>query len=199
MRKISKGKLMIGAGMLLLACSLFLLCYSEWDNRRAGRESAAIINEMDAMRSDIQTEAEQYLRESGELDKDHLMTVEVQQKDFVGILEIPELKLRLPVNAELNAKNIRISPCLKKGSPESGDMMIAGSNYKTVFRNLRSLKEGDRISFQDVTGNTYEYEVQLVLSDADAAGRSADLELLVYSDIPKNRAAVLCRKKHGSA
>lgn len=195
MEKISKGKLMMIAGMLLLACSLFLLFYNEWDNRRAGQEAGAILNEMDGQRSEIHAEAEQYLRESGKLDKDQLMTAKVQEKDFVGILEIPGLKLRLPVNATLNAKNIRITPCLKKGSPESGEMIIAGANYKTIFRNLRSLKEGDLISFQDITGNTYEYEVQTVVAAAAVADSSADLELLVYSDIPGNRAAVLCRKK----
>lgn len=81
----------------------------------------------------------------------------IEGRDYIGILEIPELSLSLPVMSEWSYPNLRKAPCRYEGSIYSGDLIIAGHNYSRHFGHLKDLEIGDTAIFTDVDGNVFTY------------------------------------------
>lgn len=85
--------------------------------------------------------------------------VEIEGRTYIGILEIPQIDLELPVQSTLSMDILKISPCRYSGSVFRDDMVICGHNYKRHFRRLSELQCGDCVLFTDVEGNCYRYRV----------------------------------------
>lgn len=79
--------------------------------------------------------------------------------DYIGILEIQELNLSLPIMSEWSDSKLCKAPCRYDGSVYSGDIIIAGHNYSRHFGKLKNLKIGSKARFTDVNGNVFEYRV----------------------------------------
>ena len=58
-------------------------------------------------------------------------------------------------------------------------MVLAAHNYKAHFQNLRNLKQGDLIIFQDMAGNVFEYTV-----DCTEILQPTDVEEMTESQWP---------------
>ena len=91
-----------------------------------------------------------------------LSVVEIDGYPYDGYLEIPAIDLEMPVVDECNESNLKYFLCRFDGDPYAGDMIIAGHNYKKVFRKIRDLKEGDQILFTTMDGEQFLYEVSEV-------------------------------------
>lgn len=86
----------------------------------------------------------------------------VDGRDYIGILAIPAVELELPIQSAWSYPNLKASPCRFTGSVYTDDMIIAGHNYRTHFRSLRSLTGGERVTFTDVDGNVFAYNVSFI-------------------------------------
>ena len=78
---------------------------------------------------------------------------------YIGILEIPALDLELPIMSSWSYPKLKVAPCRYTGSAYTKDLVIAAHNYKSHFGRLGNLVLGDRITFTDVDGNVFTYEV----------------------------------------
>lgn len=85
----------------------------------------------------------------------------VEGLDYIGILEIPALERTLPVVSQWSDSAARSAPCRYSGSAYTGDLVIAGHNYRSHFAGLKNIPEGSVIRFTDTEGNRFEYEVVL--------------------------------------
>ena len=63
------------------------------------------------------------------------------------------------------------------GSLENNNMVICGHSYKSHFRYLYKLKQGDEVIFVDTKNNRYTYKVELVEELA-----STDIKEMIESD-----------------
>ena len=88
------------------------------------------------------------------------VSVYVGSEAYVGILDIPSLRLSLPVNEVWSMTKLRRTPCRYWGSAETGNLVIAAHNYKYHFANISSLTYGDLINFTAADGTHYEYQVE---------------------------------------
>jgi sortase A len=86
-------------------------------------------------------------------------TMEVDGHLYVGRVDIPALDLSLPVMNEWSYGNLKIAPCRYSGSVYLGNMVIAAHNYKSHFGTIKNLKAGDQVTFTDVDGNVFDYQV----------------------------------------
>lgn len=77
-------------------------------------------------------------------------------------MSIPSLELDLPVISEWSYSRLKVAPCRYKGSAYLGDLIIAAHNYTSHFGMLKRLSEGDEITFTDMDGNTFRYEVVIL-------------------------------------
>ena len=85
--------------------------------------------------------------------------IRVDGISYVGYLSIPALNLELPVISESTEQNLEIAPCRFFGTVYQKDLVIGGHRYRRHFRKLSTLGYGERLSFTDVEGNVYIYEV----------------------------------------
>ena len=88
-----------------------------------------------------------------------MLEVEVDGRNYIGMIEIPGLKLEIPVLSQWSSEGAKIAPCRYVGSAYQNNMVIAGHNYRTHFGRLSELGIGEQLSFTDMEGNLFQYEV----------------------------------------
>ena len=84
---------------------------------------------------------------------------EVDDVAYIGYLELPALGLTLPVCSETTEWLLKLAPCRFSGSAYKNNLIIGAHNYTTHFGSLGSMKYGDAVTFTDVDGNVFQYEV----------------------------------------
>lgn len=195
MKTNKKGNIQIVIGLLLIAAALFLVLYNIHDDRVAQRASMEAVSSLEEL---IPTEPPTEPEEEEEklryddveipdfiLNPDMDMPVKrVRGLDYIGILRIPVLNLKLPVVSEWNYTSLKAAPCRYTGSAYKNDMVIAAHNYVTHFGNLKKLQEGDIVTFTDIDGNMFIYEVleMETLQPKDVDGMvSGDWDLTLFT------------------
>ncbi len=88
-------------------------------------------------------------------------TLRHEGQEYIGLLEIPALELKLPIISEWSYPRLKKSPCRYVGSPYTNDLVIAAHNYSSHFGNLNKLYEGASVVFTDIDGNVFTYRVAL--------------------------------------
>lgn len=125
--------------------------------------------------------------------------VEVDGRFYIGVLEIPQLELELPILSSWSDANAKIAPCRYSGTSMTSDLIICAHNYKSHFGRLPALAVGDAVTFTDVEGICTTY----VVSDLEVLAGTAleqmesgdwDLTLFTCTAGGKNRFAVRCAK-----
>lgn len=159
------GAYLRAAGLLMMAAALLLTGYNLWDDRRAEGSTSQVLEELDSLTGS--EEWREVLAGPGEEEiPDYLLdpemempTVGVEGNEYIGTLEIPSLGLSLPVMSQWSYPRLRIAPCRYRGTAYRGNLVIAAHNYRAHFGRLGELPAGVRVSFTDVDGNVFSYEV----------------------------------------
>ena len=86
-------------------------------------------------------------------------TISVDNNYYSGIIDIPEIGIKLPVMSEWNYDNLNISPCLFYNDEKNNSKIIAGHNYSSHFGKLKQLKQGDYIIFTNAENKRVIYKV----------------------------------------
>lgn len=163
-----KGKVFIFAGLLLVAAALLLTVYNIYEQKQAAQSAVEIAEKLesvmpekaDAFRWDTVQPNEKAEVPDYILNPDMEMPVEsIDGVDYIGILEIPELSLNLPITADWSYSSLKNAPGRYSGSAYKEGFIIAGHNYDSHFGRLKTLHEESVIIFTDMDGNVFNYEV----------------------------------------
>lgn len=204
--KTRLGNVLLAAGALFLAAALLLTGNNLVETYQAGQTSERLAQEV-LHRIESQTQGEdpsqgalageeevpEYLR-NPEME---MPVVEIEGNGIIGVLEIPALGLSLPVMSEWSYPNLKLAPCRYSGSAYAGNFTIAGHNYSTHFGPIGELNAGDSITFTDMQGNRFAYEVQVVetleaTAVADMVSEEWDLTLFTCDLSGESRITVRC-------
>lgn len=79
--------------------------------------------------------------------------------DYVGQLEILDLGLQLPVINETTNRNLKKAPCRYAGTAYQDNLVIGAHNYNIHFGGIGNLDHGSIITFTDMDGNVFTYQV----------------------------------------
>lgn len=115
---------------------------------------------------------------------------------YIGYLNIPALKLELPVIGESSEDNLEIAPCRFYGTVYNKNFVIGGHRYRRHFRKLSTLGYGEYLNFTDIDGNVYVYEVVEceVIEPYEAEYLcSGDWDLSLYTCTPGGLTRVVLR------
>ena len=172
---MKKGSVLIIAGLLLVAAALLLAGYNLLDSRRAGESADAALEQLTPLIEEDPAPAEGRslaADEAGEaiageveypdyvLNPKMDMPVEtVDGRDYVGVLSLPTLDKELPVLNEWNYPDLKVSPCRYNGTAYRNDLVICAHNFRRHFGAIKDLAYGDPVTFTDVDGNVFSYEV----------------------------------------
>lgn len=168
--KANRGTILMTIGLLLLAAALFLAGYNIWDEHRAEGAAQQVLDQLvsETPQPELPAPEEptpEYILHP-EMD---MPTVEIDGNRYIGRVTIPALGLELPVMSQWSYPNLKIAPCRYQGSAYTGDLIIAGHNYRTHFGPLKNLGVGDTVLFTDADGNQFRYTVAQVETLAKTA------------------------------
>ncbi len=194
--------LMIG-GLLLAAAALCLTFYNLWEGKQAGVMAENALNGvLSQLQQSPAPEASQeetgptlppYLRDPYK----EMPVVEIDGQSYVGVVEIPALKLSLPVISEWTYPRLKIAPCRYQGSAYLNDLILMAHNFPSHFGSLGKLQIGDLVYFTDMEEYVFAYTVAELetLPTADIEGMISgdwDLTLFTCTVGGENRVTVRC-------
>ena len=208
-------------GAVLILAGLGWTAYNMWLQSSAGAASEGAMTQLSSMipdtsadleqvleeiRQDAETEAsssgsthgvpakEVFYDENGEA-KEHPV-VEIDGRDYVGIITIPSLDIELPVLNEWSYANLRVSPCRMCGSAYTDDLVLLAHNYNTHFGRIKTLEPGDIVIFTDMDGAVFVYEVdeqQILAPTAVEYVTASDWDLTMFTCTIGGRTRVVVR------
>lgn len=192
-KKNRNGLRLITIGLLLIAAAFILVLYNIWDANRAKKASDQIVKNLEDGIPDNQ----QDFPYDGEMP-----TIEIDGYSYIGILDIPDLDLHLPVMADWDYKRLKISPCRYSGSYFMDDMVICAHNYAKHFSPIKWIDIGSEVYFTNVNGQVYHYQVSnretiqptAVEDMIDNTKEDWDLTLFTCNTNGRTRCAVRCIK-----
>lgn len=164
---------MMFMGLLLSAAALFLAAYTLWGEYQAKVQAEAALNLVaEYIEVGVITETEQSAEIVTETEPEevpvpeflHDPTMEMPEElidgqKYIGVVEIPDLDLSLPIISEWSDAKLKISPCRYVGSVYTNDMILSGHSYVNHFRYIRKLERGAEVIFTDMAGTRFVYEV----------------------------------------
>lgn len=208
--KTRMGNILLAAGALFLTAALLLTGSNLYETYQAGQASERLFQEVfsriESQSQDADSLSQAVLAGGEEETPEYLLNPEMEMpveeiegNGYIGLLEIPALGLSLPVMSEWSYQNLKLAPCRYSGSAYTGNFTIAGHNYSTHFGPIWGLNAGDSITFTDMQGNRFAYEVQVVetleaTAVADMVGEEWDLTLFTCDLSGESRITVRCLK-----
>ena len=159
-----KGTLLIILGLLLILGGGGLAAYNVWDAYRAGQEAESILEELeDDMEQETDgTPSALAAPPRAAFTKETAPAMPLQTidgYDYIGILEIPDQGIRLPVMNTWDYTRLKVSPCRYSGSYFTDDLVICAHNYASHFSPIKWIGPGTDIYFITVDQVVYHYTV----------------------------------------
>ena len=198
MRK-SPGILCIVIGGVLLLAALGLYGYNRYEDAQAGAEAQVVVQDLEQKLEQTVSKAEstETSSDSEEMLSPELPVVMLDGYDYIGVISIPAIDIKLPVMSDWSYPKLKISTCREFGSSRTDDLVIAAHNYESHFGKLGSVSVGDNVIFTDMDGVENHYIVQktdiLQPTDVDAVEHSGyDLVLYTCTYGGKTRITVFC-------
>lgn len=219
-----KGSLFIIFGLLLVAASLSLTGYNMIQSRRAGESAEAALEKLVPLiaqdpippegrvlniRTNTDEHKEQTAQEEQAIEieypdyilnpKMELPVQTVDNTEYIGILSLPSLGRDLPVISKWDYRSLDISPCRYTGSVYMDNMIICAHNFNRHFGAIKDLAYGDPVTFTDLDGNVFTYEVVEVetlrpTAVAEMVSGDWDLTLFTCTKGGATRVTVRCDK-----
>lgn len=187
-KKIKVKYILLAAGMILIAWAAYLTGQNIGEDHTAGESSGITVRRLVERIPDVEADAEvagediipNYILNPGM----EMPEIEVDGRQYIGVLDIPVLDLNLPILTEWSKQGAVNAPCRYEGSIYDNNCIIAGHNYKSHFAKLNALEVGDRVIFTDVEGNEFQYTVAEteVIDGTDIEGmKSGDWDLTLFT------------------
>lgn len=187
------GAALMALGLLLLGAAGGLSARNRAEDAAAGASSARALAMVDAV---IESAA---VREENSCagGDPGMPQVQIDGMNYIGRLRIPTLELELPILSQWDDDRLKIAPCRYSGTARGGDLVLLAHNYRKHFGPIRHLEPGDELSFEDMEGTVFVYEVtgSIVVEptalDAVTSG-AHDLTLITCTYGGRTRLVVFC-------
>lgn len=202
-----RGKLCTALGLLLLLAALGLTAYNLWRDAMASTSVDFVLEHLTPALSSRQA-ALPALPSGEDLEEafipDYVLNPEmampeenIDGRSYIGVLDIPALELSLPIISEWSYDALQIAPCRYSGSAYLDNLVIAGHNYRSHFASLPQLQPGDSVTFTDMDGNVFSYEVSSLetlspYAISDMTSGDWDLTLFTCTVGGQSRLAIRC-------
>lgn len=179
-----KSKILLLGGLLLIAAALLLTLHNIEEAKSAAVASKNALKEIQnttlAQSKEPKPQVPDYVM-NPEMD---MPTVEASGNNYIGVLEIPDLDLTLPILSEWSYPNLKIAPCRYQGSVYLDTLILAAHNYPYHFGKINELENGSLIHFIDAQSNSFSYqvvEISELNSSAVEEMTSGDWDLTLFT------------------
>ena len=188
------GLLLMLFGALLMTASMVLYLHNVREDREAGERAQQVVEQMKPSPTPIPMVE---VSPTPKPPKTTMPVVEIDGNGYIGYVAIPTLEIELPVMSDWSYEKLRVAPCRHAGATFSEDLVIAAHNYDQHFGGLKNLQIGDSVTFTDMDGDVFSYQVALVETVAPTAVEQvleSEYALVLYTCTygGKTRVAVFC-------
>lgn len=178
-----KSIILITIGILLIISALTLTLYNSYQDKNAGIKS-----------NEIREKLEEVLVNNSN-EKEESKTINIDGNNYIGIIYIEDLDLKLPIMNDWDYTKMQISPCRYYGEIQTNNLVICAHSYKSMFKSLKNLNQGDKITIIDINNQEYNYEVELLevlspTSVTEMIESEFDLTLFTCTDDSSSRLTV---------
>ena len=160
------GIAIVAVGAVLILSALLLFFHNRQEDVQAGKEAESLLADVEAViaaqaaeapATNAPDESEDAALPSPTPFDSEMPVVTLDGYEYVGYVEIPVLKIKLPVMSSWDYDKLKVAPCRQFGSTRTDDLVIAAHNYEKHFGRLKELSKGDAVTFTDMEGivNTY--------------------------------------------
>ena len=161
MKNSSFGKKLIVMGAVLILAASLLFGYNMWQQYRAQKLSAEIMDELARLMgagsySDMLIDGIPDYLKTPDME---MPTKEIDGVYYVGYLNIPSLDLELPICDDINEANLLLAPCRDSGTAYKKNLVIGAHNYNKHFGRIGRIPYGEEVIFTDLDGNKFSYKV----------------------------------------
>ena len=151
MNKFSKYLIILGILCILLSITLYIKNkYQELDTGKKYKEI------LDIIETKINVSDKEEIKSNTED-----LVLNISGYDYIGVISIPSLNIKLPIMRETDYDRLAISPCKYYGNINTNDLVLCAHDYVNQFGKISNLKEDDIVIITDVLGNNYVYKVVL--------------------------------------
>ena len=179
---MKKSKTFSGAliltGAILLAAAIGLSLLRSWREAKQRETLSEAVQKMQELLSEPAAGVPD--GRSGE----DMPRLEIGGRDYIGLLELPERGVALPVAADRDTGLFSFQPARYSGTLYGGTLFVGGSCSDGCFAFIAQLDAGDRVNFTDVQGVRYAFAVSRITHNAtiDIDGsRSPETPLLLFT------------------
>lgn len=188
------GLLLMVFGALLMTASMVLYLHNVREDREAGERAQQVVEQMKPSPTPIPMVE---VSPTTKPPKTTMPVVEIDGNGYIGYVAIPTLEIELPVMSDWSYEKLRVAPCRHAGATFTEDLVIAAHNYDQHFGGLKNLQKGDSVTFTDMDGDVFSYQVALVETVAPTAVEQvleSEYALVLYTCTygGKTRVAVFC-------
>ena len=211
-----RGGIFIFLGLLLILGAGGLVIYNNWEAQKALQASESVA---EVLKQEILAEREAETvpaanaqegdgQEAGAAEETsaeeqlpwYMTSIEIDGNFYIGLIEIPEASISLPVISDWDYEKLKIAPCRFTGSVNEDDLVICAHNYSTHFSGIKWLSPGADVYFTTADGNAIHYMVTTIenVAPTDVATMIQDgvdpwdLTLFTCSTDGRTRCAVRC-------
>jgi LPXTG-site transpeptidase (sortase) family protein len=83
-------------------------------------------------------------------------------RNYYGIVEIPDLGIKLPVLSTYSDADMKTTPCVYAGDVLSNNLVIVGHNYDTQFGELNNISVPAKVTLHQMDGTLITYSAKSV-------------------------------------
>ena len=149
-------------GTLLLLVSLCLGLVTHYRMYAGAQKSQRIVSQMWDMLPERTPGMPGMYTDSG------MPVLEIDGIDYVAMLEIPLLGIRLPVAGNWDSEKLSDSPARFFGSVYDQTLVIGGADYPKQFGFCDKIEHGTKVVVTDMTGVQFAYTVSRIDRAKDA-------------------------------
>ena len=144
------------AGIFLIFFSCTLVFVHQFRIHAGLTRSAQLAAKLEPM---IPQRSEGYL---GIYSEPEMPVLELEGRDWCGLLEIPAYGLTLPIQGVWDPGSLPSAPCRFWGSVYDGTMILGGADQEGQFAFCSRTNPGDFVILTDMLGNEFTYQVARV-------------------------------------
>ena len=197
---MKKGNLLILIGIFLILAAMGLACYNLMDENNANEQSSEVLTQLSPEIVDV---AEEETPDYQVFPDMEMPVKEIDGNDYIGVLKFSTFDMEMPVMSDWSYPKLKISPCRYSGSAYKNDMVICAHNYDCHFGVLKSMIPGENITFTDMDGNEFLYEVAEIevldpFATEEMTSGDWDLTLFTCTYGGQERVTVRCTLKEPS-
>ncbi|MBQ3009128.1 MAG: sortase [Oscillospiraceae bacterium] len=193
--KNKRGLLLIFSGLCLIAASLCMAAVNIYESVNAAKSVERVNSRINIEKAQQTEEVPLYISHP----EIEMPVEEIDGNLYIGVLEIPDYELKLPVISRWSDAALRVAPCRYTGSAYMDNMIVAAHDYRRHFAKIKKLEAGAPVYFTDIDGNRFEYKVlfrEVLPPDAveDMLAGDWDLTLFTCTSDAANRVTVRCER-----